>query len=159
MGKREYSPDEIDPRILPLVNILNEIDRIQTYSSCEGHDDERRILRTPYVSFWLIPEADEEASRFSDRALRQLSTLSWIVSRTFEDGFQELVDLDHGLQEPIACIVVVGERPGISHDEVPDLWAPVSFSLRLLDQSHIPLIVEAIRENWSRLEVVRRSTK
>ena len=136
MGKRDYDPNEIDSGILPLVDILNEIDSIETYSSCHSHDDERQIMRTPYVSFWLkFAKEDEGGFQFSQRALMQLGTLSWIVSQTFEDGFQFVADMDHRLREPVASIVVFGEGPGLSHDEVPDLWTPMSYSLRLRHRS------------------------
>lgn len=93
MGKKTYRPDEIDHAILPLVDLLNKIDSIETYLSCEGHTGEQVFSRTPYVCFWLSSRQTESGDYvFPYAVLAQAGTLCAIVANTFEDGYHEFLD-------------------------------------------------------------------
>jgi len=149
VSKRNYDPDEIDPAILPLVEFLNELEHIETYISCEGHNEEKAFSRWPYVCFWVTHTETEEGDfLFSVEALHELATLAWIVDRSYEDGFQEVPDWDHRSQEPIASISVNSVGSYDISDDCPDQWTPVAFCMRLKNKEGISKLVEALRENW-----------
>ena len=71
----------IDENILPLVEVLNEIDGIQTIGSCQGHPDgigrnSGNGYRTPYVIFCTTPSLVERLNQsLSDIKL----ICSWLV--------------------------------------------------------------------------------
>ena len=153
MVNTKHDGEKIDADIMPLVEVLNEIDTIDTYSSCEGHDGDRVFSKKPYVAFWVFRSRTDDADFiFPYTSLQQLSTLAWIVSHTFEDGFCQILDWDHRNKEPVGRIYLGGEDPLVSHDEVPELWTPVGFMLTVRDKSYIPILVQTIKDNWSLIQ-------
>lgn len=42
----QFKPSPIEPKILPLVNAINQLNIVKTFSSCEGHyeDDEQELM-------------------------------------------------------------------------------------------------------------------
>ena len=151
MGDRDYDPSEIDPGVLPLVDLLNDVPSFRTYISCEGHDGERVFSRTPYVCFWLKMEQTEKGQFFfKGEALHQLGKLAWVLSRTYEDGFHLMPpDWEHRYLPPVATVRICGQDPFNSADEVPDSWAPVAFCLDVRAKEFLPLIVNTLKKEWS----------
>jgi len=58
MGRKEYQADDIDPAILPLVDVLNELEHVETAVSCEGHENQWWSSRRPVVTFFVKVPAD-----------------------------------------------------------------------------------------------------
>jgi hypothetical protein len=152
VGRKRYKPEDIDPAVLPLVDVLNELEHIETEVSCDGHDDTRWSSRTPFVTFFVRCCLSEDGDPvFPGGALRQLGALSWILRRTFRDGFFPIEDEAHRQEEPLARVLVRGEPPGADHEETPRWWTPVSFVLEVQDKSAIPCVLETLRANWADL--------
>ncbi len=152
MGKKEYQPDHIDPVILPLVDLLNELEHVETAVSCEGHGDQWWSSRRPVVTFFVrCRPTDGGDFLFPSAALRQLSALAWILSRTFCDGFFPIPDQEHVRAEPLAWVTVQGEPPGADREETPRWSSPISLVLKLQDKDAVPLLVNALKANWADL--------
>src|SRR3989344_9440284 len=63
----DYGSHRIEPGIKPLVNILNEVPFIRTFSSCEGHFDKSELEHMAYVQFHATDAAELE--RFASEVL------------------------------------------------------------------------------------------
>jgi hypothetical protein len=152
LGNKNIDYEGLDPSIRPLVELLNDIDNIETYISCEGHNGECVWSRTPYVCFWLKRTLTEDGHfLFSNNALDQLARLVWVVNHTYEEGFVETRNCEDRYRTPLARIVVARADPRVSDDELPEQWSPVAFCLEVLDKSRLPLLVETLRKSLRRI--------
>lgn len=81
LPKRSYHV--IDPRIIPLVERMNQTGLFRTLASCQGHGG---LFRPPYVYFKALAEDAALLERTLRRTLEQASSLqeAWVVEGRFD---------------------------------------------------------------------------
>ena len=82
--------EELDEPIVPLVEALNRIPGVITFSSCGGHDDwrERCACAVPADQFWVSFDIEP-----TQRGWKALELIAWAVARYGTDsGDPECID-------------------------------------------------------------------
>ena len=83
-GGLQEDTDEIDPGVKPLVESINNVDGITTFSSCDGHNGKKAL----YVCFY----SDDQQS--AENAIYQLTTYcnEFVETATF-DNISVVIDI------------------------------------------------------------------